>query len=67
MQSTDATDGQRAKLWPASPADGIAYMWKSVKVMAAFFLLASCADDEQRLKEAAQALGSGRPFRDEVT
>jgi outer membrane biogenesis lipoprotein LolB len=56
MQSTDATCGQRAKLWPASPVDGIANMWKSATVVAAFFFLAACADDQERLKEAAQAL-----------
>jgi outer membrane biogenesis lipoprotein LolB len=31
-------------------------LWKSATVVAALFFLAACADDQERLKEAAQAL-----------
>jgi outer membrane biogenesis lipoprotein LolB len=31
-------------------------MWKNATLVAACFFLAACADDQERLKEAAQAL-----------
>jgi len=35
---------------------GIAHMWKSATVVAAFSFLTACAEDHEQLKEAAQAL-----------
>jgi len=37
-------------------ASWICHMWKSATVVTACFSLAACADDQERLKEAAQAL-----------